>query len=391
MDDVGNRLDGESNADEPQDGPLFPSGDGQPGGDFVARFTVDSRPEFGTYHSGSVWVDTNGNRIFDQDNHDFTNRDIVYMLGVTTDNLFAGNFSDPTVAPVLADGFDKLAGYGRVGSKFRWLIDFDNDGVPEDLDGDNVVGHVDPLGINGLPVAGNFDGNAANGDEVGLLAGSTWYFDANHNYRLGDPVDIVFAGPLTGLPIVGDFDGDGLDDLGTWQDDQFTFLLATGVGTWGGAVQTLYFGFIGTREKPVAADMDQDGIDDVGLWVPDRAGVSPVEAGEWYFLVSAGETIPQRIAAEHGVAQFEPVPFGHDLFATFGDEFAVPVLGNFDPPVTPTGAGAWSVGGTNPDEARDVNGDGLVTPLDALVLINELNTAGVRPRRSARRRDPTTM
>jgi hypothetical protein len=241
------------------------------------------------------------------------------------------------------------------------------------------VGHVDPLGINGLPVAGNFDGNAANGDEVGLLAGSTWYFDMNHNYRLGDPVDIVFAGPLTGLPIVGDFDGNGLDDLGTWKDDQFTFLLATGVGTWGGAVQSLAFGFIGVREKPVAADMDQDGIDDVGLWVPDRAGVSPVEAGEWYFLVSAGETIPQRIVAEHGVAQFEPVPFGHDLFASFGDEFAVPVLGNFDPPVTPTAAGAWSVGGTNPDDARDVNGDGLVTPLDALVLINELNVTGPRP------------
>jgi hypothetical protein len=361
VDDVGNSLDGESNADEPHEIPLFPSGDGQPGGDFVARFTVDSRPELGTYHSGSVWIDTNGNFGFDQDNLDYTNRDIVYMLGFTTDNLFAGNFSNPTVAPVLADGFDKLAGYGRVGSHFRWLIDFDNDGVPEDLDGDNVVGHIDPLGINGLPVAGNFDGNAANGDEVGLLAGSTWYFDMNHNYRLGDPMDIVFAGPLTGLPIVGDFDGDGLDDLGTWKDDQFTFLLATGVGTWGGPVQTLTFGFIGVREKPVAADMDQDGIDDVGLWVPDRAGVSPVEAGEWYFLVSAGETIPQRIAAENGVAQFEPVPFGHDLFASFGDEFAVPLVGNFDPPVTPTAGGAWSVGGTNPDEARDVNGDGLVT------------------------------
>ena len=49
---------------------------------------------------------------------------------------------------------------------------------------------------------------------------------------------------------------------------------------------TINFGFIGLREKPVAADMDQDGIDDIGLWVPDRAGVAPVENGEWYFLVS---------------------------------------------------------------------------------------------------------
>jgi hypothetical protein len=196
---------------------------------------------------------------------------------------------------------------------------------------------------------------------------------------LGDPQDIVFAGPLTGLPVVGDFNGDGWDDLGTWKDEQFTFLLATGAGTWGGAVRTLAFGFSGVREKPVAADMDLDGIDDVGLWVPDRAGVSPAEAGEWYFLVSAGRPIDQRIEAENGVAQFKPVPFGPDLFASFGDEFAMPLVGNFDPPVVPAAAGAWSVGGTNPDDARDVNGDGRVTPLDALLLINELNQTGPRP------------
>ena len=31
--------------------------------------------------------------------------------------------------------------------------------------------------------------------------------------------------------------------------------------------------------------------------------------------------------------QFTPVPFGADLFMQFGDEFAMPLLGNFDPPV----------------------------------------------------------
>ncbi len=42
-----NRLDGESNASEPNNGPFFPSGDGHSGGDFVARFTVDTRPGTG--------------------------------------------------------------------------------------------------------------------------------------------------------------------------------------------------------------------------------------------------------------------------------------------------------------------------------------------------------
>ena len=66
----------------------------------------------------------------------------------------------------IADGFDKLAAYGKVGSSFRWLIDTDNDGVPDPL-----TGFVEPMGTTGMPVAGNFDGNKANGDEVGLLGG----------------------------------------------------------------------------------------------------------------------------------------------------------------------------------------------------------------------------
>ena len=105
VDDVGNKLDGESNAIQPLESPQFPSGDGQPGGDFVARFTVDSRPEVATWSSGNVYIDTNGNTIFDPDNLDYTNRDIVYAFGYgssiadgkafTSDDFFAGNFAHP--------------------------------------------------------------------------------------------------------------------------------------------------------------------------------------------------------------------------------------------------------------------------------------------------------
>ncbi len=383
---AGNKLDGETNTTEPQENPYWPSGDGEPGEDFVARFTVDSRPEIGVYHSGSVWVDTNGNFTFDPDNPDFTNRDITYVLGFTTDNLFAGNFSAPGAGRV-ADGFDKLAAYGRVGSGFRWLIDTDNDGVPNPL-----TGIVEPMGTTGMPFAGNFDGDADNGDEVGLLAGNQWYFDTNHDYQL----DKVITLSLTGLPIVGDFDGDGFDDLGTWQDDQFTFLL-TGdsdpdpdkwdkawlKGTAKEATITKGnfgsegFGFIGVREKPVAADMDQDGIDDIGLWVPDRAGVAPVENGEWYFLVSNDHAGTKR---EHGKLvtldhPFTPVPFGKDLYASFGDEFAVPVIGNFDPPVT--GGSETPSGATNPVNRFDVNADGYVNAQDVVILVNDINLNGI--------------
>ena len=138
----GNALDGESHAQEPQEEPEFPSGDGDPGEDFIARFTVDSRPEIATYAAGSVYADTNGNGIFDQDNLDYTNRDIVYTFGFTSDDLFVGNFAG---SDGRADGFDKLAAYGRVPgtgtnlNAFRWLVDTTNNGVPN-------IDQVDSLG-----------------------------------------------------------------------------------------------------------------------------------------------------------------------------------------------------------------------------------------------------
>src|SRR5205823_8743980 len=134
---------------------------------------------------------------------DYTNRDITYYLGFTSDNLFAGNFV--ASAAGTADGFDKLAAYGRVGGSWRFIADVDNDGV---ITPRTDIAVVDPAGINGLPVAGNFDGIASNGDEVGVFTGSTWWFDTNHDFKLDTSVPTA----MKGYPVVGDFDGDGQDD-----------------------------------------------------------------------------------------------------------------------------------------------------------------------------------
>ncbi len=347
-DRAGNALDGESGALAPFEGndvpsttpPIFPTGDGEHGGDFHGRFTVDSRAEIAVWAAGSVWVDNNGNFFFDPDNTDYTNRDIVYTQGFTSDDVFAGNFV--ASANGTADGFDKLAAYGRVAGSFRWLIDVNNDGDP-DLD------VPDPRNVNGLPIAGNFDGNANNGDEVALFDGTSWYFDTNHNFNVGPAVTI--AG-MKGYPIVGDFDGDGSDDLATWTDDRFQIALANtagGVGalSWDNTPVAFRFGFIGVRERPIAGDMNADGIDDLGLWVPDREGVTPGEGSEWYFLLSGNDdfapfgqpdTVLDRIVPADDpidglpVVEFDPVPFGRDNFAQFGDDYAIPLVGNFDPP-----------------------------------------------------------
>ena len=49
VDQAGNKLDGESNASEPNGQPIFPTGDGVPGGNFVGKFTVNSRAHIGAY------------------------------------------------------------------------------------------------------------------------------------------------------------------------------------------------------------------------------------------------------------------------------------------------------------------------------------------------------
>ncbi len=378
-DNAGNRLDGDVRPNEPGTGAvLLPSGDGVPGGQFQARFTMDARPEIGTWSGGSVYVDTNGNFIFDPENGDDTNEDIVYVFGFPSDDIFAGNFSRPDDddgTPV-ADGFDKLGAYGDVGtpatgSNFRWLIDINNDGVPD-------LSILDPANINGLPVAGHFDHSTNNGDEVGLFTGQTWWFDTNHDYR----VDLSLNTQLRGLPIVGDFDGDGFDDLATYneQEDRFEFDLANGtIRGWDGVVdQLVYFGFAGVRERPAAADMNQDGVDDLGLWTPDRSGQSPTETADWYFLVSNnGESLFSRVVSDDDrglpTIEFTPQPFASDIYAQFGDEFALPVVGNFDPPVGQVSN--HEVVLTNPVNALDVDNDQAVTLRDVLQIINLLADA----------------
>jgi len=392
IDPACNPLDGESNTEEPQEDPVFPTGDGLPGGDFVARFTVDTRPELGTWAAGNIWVDTNGNHIFDPTNADFTNRDIIYQMGYTSDDVFAGNFVEE--AGGTADGFDKLAVYGRVGAQWRWLIDTDNDGVAE-------IEQFDPMNINGLPVAGEFDGNTNNGDEVGVFTGSVWYFDTNHDFQL----DTALNSTLKGYPIVGDFDGDGFDDLGTWADDMFQIDLANGgLRNWNGTADEAFrFGYIGVRARPVTADMNMDGYDDLGLWLPDRSGVLPRNSGEWQFLISedpdnlgVSMSVLDRIDVDPITGEdrvtYTPVPFGPDMFAQFGDDYALPVVGNFDPPVAGGGSDAAPQPGgnlhTNLDEPHDINADGFVSPIDALLIISAINSGQTGRLEGAAQADP---
>ena len=394
VDPAGNRLDGESNVSEPLNTPNFPSGNGIEGGNFIARFTIDSRPELGAYAASRIYEDTNGNFVYDPQNPDFTNRDLTLTLQISPsligkfspmgvhDGVFTGQFAQPTVGEgglvfttpngfdtFAAFGFDPLANGGAGG--FRWLINTTGDGVIDPAQGDIAFAMPPGFKTTGIPLAGNFDGNAGNGDELALFSAGTFSFYRIDygaiNPQTGTLGTIEFVNSIStnlrGYPIVGDFNGDGVTDLATWQNDVFQFNFGrqpAGPGTpvvyTGNVDATITFGFPGVGEIPVAADMNGDGITDVGLWVPGHAGTVPQDSAEWFWLMSNDFDVPgvgRQVALPPTVMSaadvpasveflnaelnhpFSPGPLGNDLYAQIFDEFANPIVGNWDPPLSP--------------------------------------------------------
>src|SRR5690606_6990620 len=63
----------------------------------------------------------------------------------------------------------------------------------------------------------------------------------------------------------------------------------------------------------------------------------PRPVAEWYFLLSNDFDQTARVTGTVNTLNhaFTPVPFGNDLYAEFGDERSLPIVGNFDPPVAP--------------------------------------------------------
>ncbi len=359
-DAAGNPLDGESNADEPQENPTFPSGDGAHGGDFVARFTVDSRPEIATWSQGVVYADINGNFVWDpegQDN-DATNRDFVFNFGEITNAYFVGNFAAASANS--ASGFDKLGVYGKFNGIYQFKLDTSDNGR-----GDYSAATTGSMfyQVNAIPISGDFDPDHP-GDEIGAFDGQNLYLDVNGNNSIDNGER--FSTSLRGIPLVGDFNGDGNDDFATFNNDTGVFQFD--LDRDGDVDDTLTFGFSGFSERPVAGDMNLDGVDDIALWVPGRQGQVPNDHGEFHFLVSdnPNEELPSQI-----FDAFSPAPLGNDLQAQFGDGFALPLLGNFDPPASVSNNSM-----TNELNPLDTNMDGNVTALDALVVINALARQG---------------
>ncbi len=334
-DPAGNRLDGESNAAQPNNAPSFPTGNGHAGGNFVARFSVNSRPHIGTFGNGTQQLDINGNGIWDPLNADTVNADKQFAFGRYTDNIFAGDFAR---VGQNGNGFDKLGAYGMVDGRFRFLLA--TGGVV-----DNVLTIIPTLQINGRPLAYDFNPSIS-ADEIAIFDGQgNWYIDFNHTNNLGVASTLVIRNGLRGFPVVGDFDGSGTFDLATYQPDTNTWQFDLNPTTSPGADATFNFGFAGVMERPVAADMNHDGITDIGLFVPTSTPGSSTPGADWYILGSPGPgalpgfvpgpTSPYLGTLNAIAHAFNPAPFSQDQFFHFGNGFLQPIVGNWDPPAPP--------------------------------------------------------
>ena len=241
--------------------------------------------------------------------------------------------------------FDQLAAYGNsaeLGGVFRWIIDTNSDGVVTIGDRHHHDFAADAGAIStiagAIPVAGNFDNNANNGDEIGLYNSGKWVLDTNHNF-------VIEAGEVLIDQPARPADRRRLRrrrHRTTWPCSTTTCSRSTWRTTASPTrtTPTLVWGFPGVLDRPVAADMDQDGIDDIGLWVPRNSANPPRRRRR---VVLPGVERLRRPSTpgahdRHGSSHAQPCLYADAVWRTtciaeFGDELAMPIVGNFDPPV----------------------------------------------------------
>jgi hypothetical protein len=259
--------------------------------------------------------------------------------------------------------------YGRRADGCRFELDLNGNGAFDNGD-ISFLFNATGKGAGGRPVAG--DWNGVGEDHVAVFNGTTWIVDLDpDSYLLGAPnagnIDTI-ATAARGRPIAADFNGDGDDDVGLYQNNEFR--LDFGSDDNFQVDFAITFGFNTTRQLPVAADWDADGDGNIGLFVQDRNGQIPREAAEWYLDLGRPYRGPLALElaalfppppgmnvatdGDPGDGLFQPPPTGglggfpppgggpafpdlplvfQDIFYQFGDELAEPIAGNFDPPI----------------------------------------------------------
>jgi hypothetical protein len=226
----------------------------------------------------------------------------------------------------------------------------------------------------GQPFVGDFDGNGQ--DDLGVFNNNLFTIRMAN----GSIFTLVWGYPgVLDKPIVADMNQDGIDDLGLWvpRDSasvpqrvaEWYFLVSHGVT---GAVASVNVGLSTfTSASLIGSTTIQAGqlvrrlngvsttvLGTVTAFDPNTgtvtvAGVLPAVND----IISVGGVSNQITAINHA---FNTAPFGNDIAAEFGDELALPIVGNFDPPVTKT------IIAPSTPVTGDYDSNGLVNSADKL-------------------------
>ncbi len=207
------------------------------------------------------------------------------------------NIATPIVGDWDGNGIDDLGLY----NDGYFYLDTTGNGSWDTVAGGDTISF---LNIGGdlsvpVPIIGDWDGN--NTDDVGLYNNGLFYLDTTGNGAWdtvagGDTIRVMNIGGNLSVPrpVVGDWDGNGVDDLGLY--NQFLFYLdTTGNGAWdkvsgGDTIRFLNIGGNKNSPSPIIGDWNGDDIDDLGLFNNSYFYLDTTTNGAWD-KVSGGDTI----------------------------------------------------------------------------------------------------
>ena len=180
----------------------------------------------GVYDQERFYLDTTGNGTWDKVSGGDTYRD------------FGINPIRSTATPVIGDwdgdGDDDLGVYNEE----RFYLDTTGNGVWDKVSGGDTYRDfgINPIRNTAIPVIGDWDGDGD--DDLGVYNEECFYLDTTGNgvwdkVSGGDTYRDFGINPIrsTAIPVIGDWDGDGVDDLGVY-NNEFFYLDTTGNGTW---------------------------------------------------------------------------------------------------------------------------------------------------------------
>jgi len=196
-------------------------------------------------------------------------------------DTFCGTGSIPAVGDFNGDGKDDVIGFQRNGNNDVWvaLSNGSSFGTPS-------LWHDDFCGTGHVPAVGDFNGDGKD-DVVSFQGGGdcdVWVALSNGSSFTGPSLWHDYFRNDTSTPVVGDFNGDGKDDVAAFtlgSTCDVWVALSSGSGFGNPTVWHDYFG--GSGSVPGAGDFNGDGKDDVVVFTRDS------NADVWVLLSNGTE------------------------------------------------------------------------------------------------------